>query len=90
MTEVRRTAGAASRGRSSAGRSTTATRPSASTILHVIRLGRAVLVDTTSNEAGAGPDPEADVRRQLDAQTTATATVVAAMCAFTEAGWLPA
>ena len=55
-------------------------------ILHVIRLGRAVLVDTTSSEAGAGPDPEADVRRQLDDQTTATAGVVAAMCAFTEAG----
>lgn len=55
-------------------------------ILHVIRFGRAVLVDITASEAGAGPDPEADVRRQLDAQTVATAGAVAAMCAFTEAG----
>ena len=29
------------------------------TVLHIVRVGRAVLVDTTSNEGGAGPDPEA-------------------------------
>lgn len=55
-------------------------------VLHVVRLGRAVLVDAAANEGGAGQDPEADVRRQIRYQIRATIDVVAAMCAFTEAG----
>lgn len=55
-------------------------------VVHVIRFGRAVLVDTAANEAGAGPDHEADVRRQVREQTRGTADVVAAMCAFSETG----
>ena len=38
------------------------------------------------NEAGAGPDHEADVRRQVREQTRGTADVVAAMRAFSETG----
>lgn len=52
----------------------------------MVRFGRAVLVDTAANEAGAGLDPEADVRRQVHQQPRATAEVVAAMCSFSEAG----
>jgi hypothetical protein len=51
------------------------------TVVHVIRLGRAVLIDTTSNE-GSGPDGNA----QIQAQTNATVDVVSAMCFFTESG----
>ncbi len=56
------------------------------TVLHIVRVGRAVLVDTASNEGGAGPDPEGDIRRQLGEQARSSATVVAAMCLFTEPG----
>ncbi|MFA6298739.1 MAG: hypothetical protein WC642_06210 [Nocardioides sp.] len=55
-------------------------------VVHVIRLGRALLVDTTSNEGGGGPDPDAQATAQITRQTEASADVVAAMCAFTEAG----
>ncbi len=56
------------------------------TVLHIVRVGRAVLVDTASTEGGAGPDPEGDIRRQLGEQARASASVVAAMCLFTEQG----
>lgn len=49
-------------------------------VLHVIRLGRSVLVDVTSSEGMADSAPTT-----ITAQTEATADVVAAMCAFTEA-----
>ena len=52
-------------------------------VLHVVRLGRAVLIDTASNE---GSGVESRIRSQIDQQTAAGAPVVAAMCAFTEAG----
>ena len=52
-------------------------------VLHVVRLGRAVLIDTASNE---GSGEESRVRSQIDQQTAAGAPVVAAMCAFTDAG----
>lgn len=55
-------------------------------VLHIVRLGRAVLLDVTSNEGGAGPDLEAEISRQLRFQTRAASGVVAAMCRFTEAG----
>jgi hypothetical protein len=56
------------------------------TITQVIRLGRAVLIDTTANEGGAGPDPDGEVEAQLDKMTSATAEPVSRMCVFTEAG----
>ncbi len=55
-------------------------------VLHFIRVGHSVLIDTTANEGGAGPEPVADRTRQIDEQTADAAEVVAAMCAFTEAG----
>lgn len=55
------------------------------TVVHMIRLGRAVLLDSVSNEGGAGPDPTAEVERQIAEQGEAVAPVVAAMCRFTEA-----
>ncbi len=55
-------------------------------VLHFIRVGHSVLIDTAANEGGAGPDPVADLARQIDEQTTDAAEVVAAMCLFTEAG----
>ena len=55
-------------------------------IAHVTRLGRAVLVDTASNEGGGGPDRDGDIDRQVEEQVRATDDVVAAMCRFTEAG----
>lgn len=55
-------------------------------VVHVVRLGRALLVDTTSNEGGGGPDPDAQATAQITRQTEASSDVVAAMCAFTEAG----
>jgi hypothetical protein len=56
------------------------------TVLHVVRVGRAVLVDTASTEGGAGEDPEADIRRQVGEQARASTGVVAAMCVFTDDG----
>lgn len=53
--------------------------------LHVVRVGRSVLLDTSSGE-GWAPDPEADGRRVLDRMATAAAEVIAAMCRFTAAG----
>ncbi|GEP36677.1 hypothetical protein NPS01_03400 [Nocardioides psychrotolerans] len=50
-------------------------------ILHVIRVGSAVLIDITSGE-----DMEEGSEEQVASQTDAAADVVAAMCAFTEAG----
>ncbi|WP_309648140.1 hypothetical protein [Nocardioides sp.] len=50
-------------------------------VLHVVRVGSAVLIDITSGEGMLqGSDG------QVTAQTAASAEVVAAMCAFTEAG----
>ncbi|MDP2775374.1 MAG: hypothetical protein Q8O61_17610 [Nocardioides sp.] len=55
-------------------------------VVHVIRLGRALLIDTAATEGGGGPDPDADARGQITRQTDATTDVVSAMCTFTEAG----
>ncbi len=51
------------------------------TVVHVTRLGRAVLIDQSSNE---GSHTFAD--EQVDAQIAESAPVVSAMCRFTEAG----
>ncbi|MDQ3484084.1 MAG: hypothetical protein M3445_01505, partial [Actinomycetota bacterium] len=56
------------------------------TVLHFVRVGRSVLIDTASNEVGAGPDLESDIENQIARQVAGTAEVVAAMCRFTEAG----
>jgi hypothetical protein len=56
------------------------------TVYHVVRFGKAVLVDQTYNEGGAEVDPVAAARDQVDRQTAASAEVVAAMCRFTRAG----
>lgn len=50
-------------------------------IIHVIRLGRAVLIDQTANEGSI-----ADFELQLDAMTSDSEAPVSRMCAFTEAG----
>lgn len=50
-------------------------------ILQFVRLGRAVLIDTTYGEGLRSGAPA-----QLDAMSLATANVVAEMCTFTEAG----
>lgn len=50
-------------------------------VLHVIRVGSAVLIDITSGEG-----MEEGSEEQVASQTDAAAEVVAAMCAFTEAG----
>ena len=55
-------------------------------VVHVIRLGRALLIDTTSSEGGGGPDPDAEANAQIAEQTADSADVVSAMCTFTEAG----
>jgi hypothetical protein len=55
-------------------------------IIHAIRVGRAVLIDTVAPAGGGGPGPEEEVQRQLDAMTSAIEAPVAAMCVFTEAG----
>ncbi|GEP35702.1 hypothetical protein NSZ01_34700 [Nocardioides szechwanensis] len=55
-------------------------------VIHVVRLGRALLVDTAANEGGGGPDPEAQATAQIAEQTAETSAPLAAMCAFTEAG----
>lgn len=51
------------------------------TVVHVTRLGRAVLIDQSSNE---GSRTFAD--EQVDSQIDESAPVVSAMCRFTEAG----
>jgi hypothetical protein len=55
-------------------------------IFHAIRVGRAVLIDTVANKAGAGADPKAEVQDQIDAMSVAAAVPVSAMCMFTESG----
>lgn len=50
-------------------------------VLHVVRLGRSLLVDVTSSEGLLQDAPDT-----IAAQTRDSAEVVSAMCAFTEAG----
>lgn len=54
--------------------------------LHVVRLGRAVLLDTTAGEGTAVPDAATAGANALEEMTADSADVVAAMCAFTDAG----
>lgn len=55
------------------------------TVVEVVRVGHAVLVDQVSNEAG-GPGEDGDRSTQVDRQLQASGDVIAAMCVFTEAG----
>ena len=54
--------------------------------VHVIRLGRSLLIDGASTHGGGGPDLDAQASAQIAEQTTESVDVVSAMCAFTEAG----
>ena len=54
--------------------------------VHVVRLGRAVLLDGAYNEGGGPGGPDRGEGPLVDAIITAQAPVVAAMCRFTEAG----
>jgi hypothetical protein len=47
--------------------------------LHVVRVGGAVLLATTTNEGGAGPDPEGDAADQVAQDADAIAGVIRAM-----------
>jgi hypothetical protein len=56
-------------------------------MIHLIRLGSAVLIDTTEGEGGGGgPDLLGPTRSRAGTMAQAAAPVVAAMCRFTEAG----
>lgn len=56
-------------------------------MVHLIRLGRAVLIDTTEGEGGGGgPDLPGLTRSRAEVMALAAAPVVAAMCRYTEAG----
>ncbi len=61
-------------------------RPSAWQVLHFIRVGHSVLIDTSRQRRWGRPRSGADRARQIDEQTADAAAVVAAMCVFTEAG----
>ncbi len=56
-------------------------------VIHLIRLGSAVLIDTAEGEGGGGgPDLPGFTRSRADVMAQAAAPVVAAMCRYTEAG----
>lgn len=56
-------------------------------MVHLIRLGSAVLIDTTEGEGGGGgPDLPGLTRSRAEVMALAAAPVVAAMCRYTEAG----
>lgn len=54
--------------------------------MHVVRVGRAVLVDTSGGEGLADPSTWTRVDAALRNQAENAASVIAAMCQFTEAG----
>lgn len=53
---------------------------------HAVRVGRAVLIDSTSNEGMGDPDDWARVDGYLEGQADDASAVIARMCLFTEAG----
>lgn len=55
-------------------------------MIQLIRLGNAVLIDTTEGEGGGAPDLPGLTRSRADAMAQAAAPVVAAMCRYTQAG----
>lgn len=55
-------------------------------IIHLVRVGRAVLIDTMANEGRGGPAPEGEIQRRLDAMSSAIAVPVWAMCMFAKEG----
>lgn len=55
-------------------------------VIHVIRVGSALLFDSTSNEGGAGSDRDAQVDAQVEEQIAGSAEAVTSMCLFTDAG----
>jgi hypothetical protein len=55
-------------------------------VISVVRIGRAVFVDTTANETGAGPGSPGEVQDRLDAMASAAEQPVSTMCVYSEAG----
>lgn len=55
-------------------------------VLHAIRLGSAVLLDTTEGEGGTSDDVAALTQQRAEVMTTASSDPVAALCRFTDAG----
>lgn len=55
-------------------------------VTQVVRLGRAVLVDTTESEGGVSAEPEREIRAQITRQEGALSPILRAMCRFTAAG----
>lgn len=55
-------------------------------IIHLVRVGRAVLIDTAANEGRGGPATVTEVQRRLDAMSAAIAVPVWAMCMFATEG----
>ena len=55
-------------------------------VLHAVRLGSAVLLDTTQGEGGTSDDVAALTQQRAQAMTAASTDPVAALCRFTEAG----
>lgn len=55
-------------------------------VLHAVRVGSAVLIDTTEGEGGGGGDLDSLTRGRTELMTSRSTDPVAAMCHFTEAG----
>lgn len=53
-------------------------------VVHVVRLGRAVLIDFVANEDGGGADQDADETQQVAEMAAESAQVLASMCIFAE------
>ncbi|HEU4811412.1 MAG TPA: hypothetical protein VFT00_04670 [Nocardioides sp.] len=56
------------------------------TTVHVVQVGRAVLVSTIHNEGGGGPDPTRQAYDAMAGSEDQLAGVVPAMCVFTDDG----
>lgn len=55
-------------------------------VIRVVRVGRAVFVDTTASETGALPGAPGEVQGRLDAMASAAEFPVSTMCVYSEAG----
>jgi len=55
-------------------------------VISVVRIGRAVFIDTTASETGARPGSPGEVQDRLDAMSSAAEHPVSTMCIYSEAG----
>ena len=55
-------------------------------VIHVVRVGRAVLIDMAGNEGDGASNPEGELQDQLDAMASAIAVPLSRMCGYTKAG----